>query len=248
MATPFANSRTDFPAFDGETYGESQSFNEISGNFRRGVRGKIQVIRGPDMVAEHLVRVLKTPEGDDPIRPDFGLDRGKLLGTTYGEAKQAIIEAIGPGYIPWVSRLGLGDIDIEEIPPENPDVKDTRNVRIHLRVLLADGTVSEFAIGYDSLLRSGRTRTYPSRPSASASETPPTYEYGEAYRNSYEYTYDTTPGGFGFNFGHHFGQSSEQTDLQPSQELTAQVMSGETAHTGQGRAATDEDENESTNE
>ena len=230
MATPFANTEIDFPAFDGETYGVSHSFNEITGNFRRSIRGKIQVMEGPDLVAEHLVRVLKTPEGDDPIRPEFGLDRKKLLGTTLGEAKQAIIEAIGPGHIPWVARLGLGDIDIETIPPENPDVKDSRNVRIHIRARLADGTVSEFAVGYDSLLRSGRSRTYPARPSDPNAGTPPTYLYGEAYRDSYEYGPAVL--GFGYEFGYNFGAGGEVGGLIPSYELTEQTVSGQTALAG----------------
>lgn len=221
MTTPYAQDNVDFPAFDGETYGESHSFNEVTGNFRRNIRGRMQVLQGPEMVAEHLIRVLRTPVGDDPLRPEFGIDRKRLLGTTYNEAKQAVIEAIGPGHIPWVARLGLGDIDIEEIPPENPDVKDTRNTRITIRARLADGTITEFAVGFDMLLRTGRTRELSPR-QLEEGERSPTWLFGPAYKNSYEYTF--LESGFGFNFGFDYGESAE---MDAEAETGAETADGD---------------------
>ena len=151
----------DYPAFDGSTYGESHSFEEDTGNFRRDPRNKIRTVDGPRMVAEHLIRVLKTPVGDDPIRPDFGLDKQKLLGTTENQAKYAIVEAIGPDAIPWVEQLGLDNIEITR-----PD--GTRNADITVRPTLADGTTTEFAVAFDNLTMSTTAGTSERRRDATA--------------------------------------------------------------------------------
>ena len=179
-----------YPAFDGTSYGESHSFNEVNGNFRRDARRSIRVISGPPMVAEHLVRVLKTPvdtgaddriSGSDPFRPDLGLDRDRLLGTTENEAKYSIIDAIGPDAIPWVEELGLNDVIISR-----PD--GTRDAQIAARPTLADGEVSEFAIGFRELL-----------------ETPGADDRADEDTEEYEYEYPGDKSGFGFAFGEDFG-------------------------------------------
>lgn len=134
-----------FEAFDGDTYGESQGFDEISGNFKRTPRGSVRIMTGPPMVAEQLVRTLRTPIGDDPFRPEFGLDRQKLLDRGDSASKEAVIECIGPDQFPWVKRLE--PVDIELVEDEG-----NRIIELDVTVYLADGTPVRFAIGFQELL------------------------------------------------------------------------------------------------
>lgn len=130
---------------DGEGYGSAHGFDERHGDFLRTSTGEMRVIDGPAMVARQLVRVLRTPQGDDPFRPEFGLDKYQLVGTTDAEAKQAIIDAIGPNADPRVSQLGLGDIEITR-----PD--GSRDAEMTVSLTLSDGTPLEFAAQFRSLL------------------------------------------------------------------------------------------------
>lgn len=145
---------TDYRAFDGRSYGRSYAFDEETGDFIRTSRREVRVITGPSKVAYELVRVLKTPIGDDPIRPNLGLDKRKLLGTSELQAKQAIIDAIGPESDPRVERLNTDDITITQ--PEG--VRENAKIRVRA-VLTAEGTPIEFATTFEDLTRGG----YPSR-------------------------------------------------------------------------------------
>ncbi|ADJ14463.1 hypothetical protein [Halalkalicoccus jeotgali] len=134
-----------------DSYGEAMGFDHVSGDFRRDARNRVRVLRGPQMVAEQLVRTLLTPcedrydedfhraSGTDPFRPEYGLDRSKLLGTSEALAKEAIIEAIGPDADSRVARLAPGDIELDRTAGNRDDVE------VHITVYLADGTPVEFA-------------------------------------------------------------------------------------------------------
>lgn len=128
-----------------DDYGSAHGFEEAHGDFRRTATGEIRTIRGPAMVAAQLVRVLRTPIGDDPFRPDLGLDKQQLLGNTDAEAKQAIINAIGPEADPRVAQLAPGDITIEY-----PD--GTRDVSMTVDATLTDGTPLEFSAQFRSIV------------------------------------------------------------------------------------------------
>ena len=134
-----------------DSYGEAMGFDHTTGNFRRDARNRVRVLRGPRMVAEQLVRTLLTPredrydpdvvsaEGTDPFRPEYGLDRSKVLGKSEALAKEAIIEAIGPDAEPRVARLAPGDIELDRTAGNRHDIE------VHITVYLADGTPVEFA-------------------------------------------------------------------------------------------------------
>lgn len=134
-----------FQEFDGETYGKAHGFQEETGDFLRASSGNIRIVEGPAMVAAQLVRTLKTPIGDDPLRPEFGLDRQKMLGQSDAMTKQAIIDAIGPGADPRVSNLAFGDIDINYID-------GTRDANITVSLELEDGTPLQFTAQFRALL------------------------------------------------------------------------------------------------
>lgn len=134
-----------FLDFDGDTYGSAHEFDEQMGDFHRTETGEIHVVDGPPMVAAQLVRTLKTPVGDDPFRPEFGLDKHELLGGSEHRTKQALIDAIGPDADPRVGQLAFGDITIEY-----PD--GGRDAEITVRATLADGTPLEFAAQFRALL------------------------------------------------------------------------------------------------
>lgn len=134
-----------FREYDGDTYGSAHGFDEDNGDFKRGNSAQITMIKGPTMVANQLVRTLKTPKGDDPFRPEFGLDKQELLGNSQARTKQAIIDAIGPDADPRVSQLGFGDIEIT-FPEGN------RDADIMVTATLADGTPLQFAARFRDLL------------------------------------------------------------------------------------------------
>lgn len=147
-----AGSRNPFEEFNEatESYGRAHGFEEDPGAFRHDARKRIRVMDGPAMVAEQLVRTLKTPLGDDPIRPDYGLDTQKLLGTSRLAAKEAIIEAIGPDADPRVAQLDPTDIEISEATGNREDT--TITVTAHL----ADGTLVNFAMALRALTQQRR--------------------------------------------------------------------------------------------
>ena len=135
-----------FREFDGDTYGEAHGFDDPTGDFKRDARERVRVLDGPPMVAFQLVRTLRTPIGDDPLRPEFGLDKRKLLGESQARTKEAIIEAIGPGADPRVARLSPPDIEL--------DIGGNRLAEITVRAVLADGTPVEFSADFQALLGS----------------------------------------------------------------------------------------------
>jgi hypothetical protein len=96
-----------------ESFGRAHGFDHTTGNFRR-VRsnGPIEVLDGPVMVGRQLARALLTRKGEDPFRPEFGLDLEMALGESDLHTKEAIRDAIGPDADPRVQRLEPSDIEI----------------------------------------------------------------------------------------------------------------------------------------
>ncbi|WP_330633730.1 hypothetical protein [Halocatena halophila] len=137
--------RDAFRRFNGETYGEAHGFDQSTGDFVRSDSGNIQLIEGPPMVAQELVRTLQTPIGDDPFRPDFGLDKKEFLGNSEYRTKAALIDAIGPDADPRVGELGHGDITVT-----SPD--GSRDASVTVRLTLVDGTPLEFSADFRALL------------------------------------------------------------------------------------------------
>lgn len=135
-----------FEEFDGETYGEAHGFDDLDGEFRTRSGGGVRLMSGPPMVAEQLVRTLRTPVGSDPLRPEFGLDRDEFLGGSELRSKEAIIEAIGPDADPRVAALSPQDIEIVEPAGAN------REVEFLITATLADGTPVEFRGDWRALL------------------------------------------------------------------------------------------------
>ena len=138
-----------FRALDGDTYGEAHGFDGLTGDFKRDAQGVIRIVDGPEMVAYHLVRCLRTPIGDDPLRPELGLDRRALLERPVTEGgvdiKRAVIDAIGPDAIPWVGRLAPPDIELDFDA-------GNRIASMTVTATLTDGTPVSFRIGFDALL------------------------------------------------------------------------------------------------
>ena len=173
----------DYRSFDGETYGESFQFNR-TGDFERNPDGSIRLIAGPPMVNRQLIRVLRTPKGDDPLRPELGLDLQKLLnGRNTLLTKEAVIEAIGPDADPRVASLTPDDITIFQ-PGGTRE-----NAEMTVRGELADGSPMAFSLAFEDLLKNGTTDANPSELPTGADARPPA----------------NTGEGFGNNFGRDFG-------------------------------------------
>lgn len=133
-----------FEEYDGDTYGEAFGFDESTGDFLRSERGGIEIVEGPEMVANQLVRTLRTPVGDDPFRPEYGLDKQEFLGTHEHRTKQALIDAIGPEADPRVGELVPGDITV--------DYGGDRDASVTVSMTLVDGTPLEFTAQFRALL------------------------------------------------------------------------------------------------
>lgn len=133
-----------FTEYNGDTYGEAHGFDENTGDFLRNESGNIKVVDGPEMVAAQLVRTLKTPIGDDPFRPEFGLDKKEFLGNSEFRTKQALIDAIGPDADPRVGELSPGDITV--------DYGGDRDASVTVNMTLVDGTPLEFTAQFRALL------------------------------------------------------------------------------------------------
>jgi hypothetical protein len=126
-----------------ESFGRAHGFDHSTGNFRRtrGENGPIEVLEGPVMVARQLARTLLTRKGEDPFRPDFGLDLEMALGESDLHTTEAIIDAIGPDADPRVQRLAPSDIEIDR------DRGDRESATVAVTVHLVSGDQVGLSLG-----------------------------------------------------------------------------------------------------
>lgn len=139
---------------ESELFGRAIRFAHETGSFSR-VRedGPIRVIDGPQMIARQLARTLLTQKGEDPLRPEFGLDRQKALGESDLHTKEAIRDAIGPDADPRVQRLEPSDIEITR--PRG----DRENATVEITVHLVSGEPVELGAGSEWWRQIGGARS-----------------------------------------------------------------------------------------
>ncbi|WP_114576725.1 hypothetical protein [Saliphagus sp. LR7] len=141
MATSFDNPTREYDEST-DSFGRAVRFSHETGSFAR-VRedGPVRVIDGPTMVGRQLARTLLTAQGEDPLRPEFGIDPDQALGESDLQTKEAIRDAIGPDADPRVQRLEPSDIEI------NRPRGDRENATVRVTVHLTNGEPAELGAG-----------------------------------------------------------------------------------------------------
>lgn len=192
-----------------EDYGHALAY--VDGEFVRNSRGRLAMKSEAGMVADELARTLETPIGDDPWRPNFGLDRQKFT-TSDPLAREAIIEAIGPEADPRVDRID--SIDIKRPPGER------QHSRVIISLTLRDGTPMEFRAAFESLVgypgpdRGGNPVGTLDR--TAARELSPWRDYREGKVDEDES--EDGPSGWGYDWGDNWDGSGGDQPTQPGED------------------------------
>lgn len=106
-------------------------------------------------VVQALKVALSTPEGTDPLRPDYGLDYFQALGGTDADLRRAIHDCIGPNAAGIERVERIDDIEIDRRPGQRDDIDVTITVR------LVDASVVEFTFGLRERSFRGASATRP---------------------------------------------------------------------------------------
>lgn len=112
---------------DGYTYGLTNG-----GDLRLNAVNQPAEVTGTDAIVQDLKIALLTPQGSDPMRPEFGLDYLQAAGTNDQSLRGALADAIGPEADPRVQR-------IEEIEIDRSG-GDREGVQVTIHLLLVDGS------------------------------------------------------------------------------------------------------------
>lgn len=119
----------------GDEYGYTFGLTR-SGDIRINHLKKFHNIHDVDAVVQDLKIALMTYQGEDPMRPDYGLDIFEAAGTSDQRLIAEIGATIGPNADPRVQRVNEVEIDREGGNREDVDVTVTLTLR--------DGTVTSF--------------------------------------------------------------------------------------------------------
>lgn len=130
----------------GETYGTTVALT-AEGDLKQNEIYEFAEVNDEKAVVQDLKVALLTPEGADPMRPDYGLDiirrfeedpgDPSAIGTSDAEFKVAIREAIGPRADPRV--LSIDEIQI------NRTEGDRSQVEVYVTITLEEGPQTTFS-------------------------------------------------------------------------------------------------------
>ena len=124
----------------GDEYGWTCALT-TTGDLKQTSLNRLALIHDENAVVQSLKVALATPEGFDPLRPNYGLDLFRAFGTTDAEFRLAIEDCIGPNAegIERVQRID--NIEINRLPGERSGIDVT------IAVTLRDSTHVQFRYG-----------------------------------------------------------------------------------------------------
>lgn len=109
-----------------------------NGDLRRNALHQYAIIYDERAVIQDLKVAMLTPQGFDPLRPEYGLDVFRAFGTNNAELRMAIHDCIGP-HAAGIERVEqVDEIEIERIEG------DRENVDINITVSLVDSGTQNF--------------------------------------------------------------------------------------------------------
>ena len=119
----------------GDEYGYTFGLTS-DGDLRINDLKELPEIHDENAVVQDLKVALATKRGEDPIRPEYGLDTLAAVGEGDMRLRAEIGRTIGPNADPRVARVN--EIEIERQPGQREDVN------VIVTVTLRDGTLTTF--------------------------------------------------------------------------------------------------------